>query len=44
VSITVIAYSFLTPEDRRYTVKLGVSIGVPGRRDTGPTCSYVLNA
>jgi hypothetical protein len=35
VAIAVIAYSFLTPEERRHTVKLGVSIGVPGRRDPG---------
>jgi hypothetical protein len=38
VAIAVIAYSFLTPEERRHKVKLGVSIGIPGRRDPGPTC------
>jgi hypothetical protein len=38
VAITAIAYSFLTPEERQHTVKLGVSIGVPGRRDPSPTC------
>jgi hypothetical protein len=27
-----------TPEERRHTVMLGVSIGVPGRSDPGPTC------
>jgi hypothetical protein len=37
VAIAAIAYSFLTPEERRHTVKLGVSIGVPGLRDPGPT-------
>jgi hypothetical protein len=39
VAIVVIAYSFLTLEERRRTVKLGISIGVHGRRDPGPTCS-----
>jgi hypothetical protein len=39
VAIAVIAYSFLTPEERRHTVKLDVSIGVHGGRDPGPTCS-----
>jgi hypothetical protein len=38
VAITAVAYSFLTPEERRHTVKLGVSIGVHDRRDPGPTC------
>jgi hypothetical protein len=38
VAIVAIAYSFLTPKERRHTEKLGVSIGVPGRRDPGPTC------
>jgi hypothetical protein len=38
MAIAVIAGSILTPEERRHTVKLGVSIGVPGRRDPGPTC------
>jgi hypothetical protein len=33
VAIAAIAYSFFTPEERRHTVKLGVSIGVSGRRD-----------
>jgi hypothetical protein len=36
VAIAAIAYSFLTPEERRHTMKLGVSIGVPGRRDPVP--------
>jgi hypothetical protein len=35
VAIAVIAYSYRTPEERRHTAKLGVSIGVPGRRDPG---------
>jgi hypothetical protein len=35
VAIAAIAYSFLTPEERGHTVKLGVSIGEPGRRDPG---------
>jgi hypothetical protein len=35
VAIAVSAYSFLTPEERRHTAKLGVSIGVLGRRDPG---------
>jgi hypothetical protein len=35
VAIAVIVCSFFTPEERRHTVKLGVSIGVPGRRDPG---------
>jgi hypothetical protein len=35
VALAAIAYSFLTPEERRHTVKLGVSIGVRGRRDPG---------
>jgi hypothetical protein len=35
LAIAVIAYSFLTPEERRHTEKLGVSIGVPGRRNPG---------
>jgi hypothetical protein len=39
VAIAAIAYNVLAPEERRHTVKLGVSIGVPGRRDPGPTCS-----
>jgi hypothetical protein len=39
VAIAVIAYSFSTPEERQHTVKLGVSIGVPGRGDPGPICS-----
>jgi hypothetical protein len=39
VAIVAIAYSFLTPEERRHIMKLGVSIGVLGRRDPGPTHS-----
>jgi hypothetical protein len=35
VAIATIVYSFFTPEERQHTVKLGVSIGVPGRRDPG---------
>jgi hypothetical protein len=35
VAIAVIAYSFLTPEERRHTVEVGVLIGVPSRRDPG---------
>jgi hypothetical protein len=35
VAIAAIAYSILTPEERRHTMKLGVSIGVLGRRDPG---------
>jgi hypothetical protein len=35
VAIAAIAYSSLTPEERRHTLKLGVSIGVPGQRDPG---------
>jgi hypothetical protein len=35
VAIAAIAYSLLPPEERRHTVNLGVSIGVPGRRDPG---------
>jgi hypothetical protein len=35
VAIAVIAYTFFTPEERRHTVKLGVSVGVHGRRDPG---------
>jgi hypothetical protein len=38
VAITAVAYSFLTPEERRHTLQIGVSIGVPGRRDPGPAC------
>jgi hypothetical protein len=30
VAIAAIAYSFLTPEERRHTMKLGVSIDVRG--------------
>jgi hypothetical protein len=26
---------FLNPEDRRHTLQIGVSIGVPGRRELG---------
>jgi hypothetical protein len=38
VAITAVAYNFLTPEERRNTLQIGVSIGVPGPRDPGPTC------
>jgi hypothetical protein len=36
VAINAVAYSFLTPEERRRTLQIGVSIGVPGRRVPGP--------
>jgi hypothetical protein len=36
VAIAAIAYSYLTPEERRHKMKLGVSIGVRDRRDPGP--------
>jgi hypothetical protein len=35
VAIAVIAFSFVTLEERRHTVKLGVSVGALGRRDPG---------
>jgi hypothetical protein len=35
MAISVIACSFLTPEERRHTVKLGMSIGVPCRHYEG---------
>jgi hypothetical protein len=35
VAIAAIAYSSLTPEERRHTLQIGVSIGVPGRRVPG---------
>jgi hypothetical protein len=35
VAIAVIPYKFLTMEERRHTVKLGVSIGVHGPRNLG---------
>jgi hypothetical protein len=35
VAIAAIAYSFFTREERRHTLKLSVSIGVPSRRDSG---------
>jgi hypothetical protein len=39
VAITAVAYIFLTPEERRHTLQIGVSIrNVPRRRDPGPTC------
>jgi hypothetical protein len=38
-AIAAIAYSLLTPEERRHTAKLGVLIGVLGRRDPVSTCS-----
>jgi hypothetical protein len=37
LAIAAIAYSFLTPEERRHTLQIGVSTGVHGRRDPGPT-------
>jgi hypothetical protein len=33
VAIAAIACRFLTPEERRHTLHIGVSIGVLGRRD-----------
>jgi hypothetical protein len=37
VTIIAVAYTSLTPEKlRRHTLKIGVSIGVPGRRVPGP--------
>jgi hypothetical protein len=36
VAITAVAYRFLTSQDRRQTWEIGVSIGVHGRRVTGP--------
>jgi hypothetical protein len=35
VAITAIAYNYLTPEERRHIVKLGVSIRVHGQRERG---------
>jgi hypothetical protein len=35
VAIAAIAYSFLTPEERRHTLQIGVSIAVRGRRVPG---------
>jgi hypothetical protein len=39
VAITAVAYSYISPEERRHTLQIGVSIrNVPGRRDPGPIC------
>jgi hypothetical protein len=36
VAIIEVAYSFFTPKERRLTLQIRVSIGIPNRRLTGP--------
>jgi hypothetical protein len=36
VAITAVAYSFLSSEERRHILQIGVPIGVHGRRVPGP--------
>jgi hypothetical protein len=40
VAITAVAYSSLTPEERRHTWQIGVSVGIPVRRVPGPIFAH----